>query len=228
MRSNLQLVMVCVTVGLATISRGASITTIADASVPVSDPNSVFDVDTHPGNVYGLGPGTTLNPNGFDVRDLFGGAYTSLANEVHNVIFNDQTGGFVNRVVVALASPVQLTGYDLYLAEDISSGSRNTRAFNLYASATLLDSVTILDNSGNQTFAGVYGNKNLKISNVLANSPLSSSYTFEFVQNQSQTFGGVRALEFVAYVPEPSSFSILTLGLFALCRNRSKRIRNAS
>src|SRR5580698_7704872 len=98
----LVLLLLCLTIP----SRAASIAATTESSVPLSSSSSVFDVNAHPSNVYGLGTNTTLDPVGFDVRDLFGGAFDPYTPELHNVIYQDQTRGFVNSVVVTLDNPV--------------------------------------------------------------------------------------------------------------------------
>lgn len=166
-------------------------------NVPLSSSTSVFDVNAHPMNVCGLGAGTILNPNGIDVRDLFGGAYSYT--EPRNVIFADRNRGFTNSVVVVLDAPVRLSSYELFLADDASTGSRSASEFRLYAGTTLLDDVSILDATGNQTYSGVYGNTGIEIRDTLpAGAPLSDRYVLQFVQNQNLPFGGVRAQEFEA------------------------------
>ncbi len=96
-------------------ARGALIVPITSTEVPVSNTASVFDV-SHPGNIYSLGPGTSLNP-GFDIRDLFGGSFGN-GSEQNDVIFDDfQPPGTVDAVDITLAAPISLTGFNLYLEE---------------------------------------------------------------------------------------------------------------
>ena len=66
----------------------------------------------------------------------------------------------------------------------------------------------------------MYGAKNIKITNTIVSAPLSSSYRLEFVQNQNLPFGGVRAQEFIAVVPEPSVLAPAALAIGILRRNQ--------
>jgi hypothetical protein len=184
-------------------SHGAVISVVP--SFPDSNQNSVFDV-SHPGNSYGLGAGTVFNPAGYDIRDLFGGMFDSYAPERGRVVFaDDQAEGTVETVNVTLASAVSLTNYALWISEDMGSGgSRSTREFKLFAGTTLLDDVTLLDTSGNQSFTSVYGGNGLEISDTLVNAPAAATYTLEFIQNQNANgSSGLRAEEFQAFVPDP-------------------------
>ena len=185
---------------------------------PDGDPTSVFDVG-HAGNSYGLGAGTTFNPAGYDVRDLFGGMFDSFAPERGRVVFADsQASGTVETINVTLASPVSLTNYALWISEDMGSGgARSTREFKLFAGATLLDDVNLLNTSGTQSFTSVYGGNGLKISNALTAAPTTASYTLQFIQNQNAGVGsGLRAEEFVAFTPEPGTLSLLGIGIFGV------------
>jgi hypothetical protein len=224
----LSFLIMAASVGLLALPAGAAtIVGIPSAQVPTSNPSSVFDANTHATNVYGLAPGTTLNQVGMDLRDLFGTAYTPLSAEVRNVLFTDQPQGFVNAVYVVLDAPVRLANYELYLRDD-TSGSRSARSFRLYADlagTTLLDSVTILNNTGTQRYTDVYGGTSIKVTNTLLNAPLSSTYRLEFVQNTTQAFGGVRTLEFVAFAaPEPASLGLISLGLVFMATRRHRRV----
>ena len=208
--------LVGVVVCFSACAHAAVIAPVANPLVPVSSPSSVFDFNAHPGNVYGLNLGTVLNPNGIDLRDLFGMGYS--ATEAHNVLFKDQSKGFVNSVHVILENPVQLSSYALYLQEDSVSGSRSAREFRLFAGSTMIDDVTLLDTTGTQKYMGVYGGDNLQISNTLTNAPLTNDYTLQFVQNQDGAFGGVRAEEFAGFttseaVPEPGSAALVAVGV---------------
>ena len=66
-------------------------------------------------------------------------------------------------------------------------------------------------------YSQVYGGDVIEVSDTLANVPTASSYTLEFIQNQSANVAsGVRALEFEASavpVPEPANFGAVGLGL---------------
>lgn len=197
------------------VARAATVAPISFTQVPASNSASVFDVNAHPSNVVGLGPGTTSNPGApFDVRDLFGGHFGTDSNEPGNMIVTDKSEGFVDSVLVALPNPVRLTSYNLFLSDDGADGNRSASEFRLYAGTSLVDDVHPLDGSGNQTYTSAYGSNNIKITNLIPNAPFSSNYTLQFVQNQGLNFGGVRADEFEAFVPEPGTI-IIVLGIVA-------------
>jgi len=132
-------------------------------SLPSNNPNDVFDV-SQAGNSYGVGPGTTLNAAGYDVRDLFGGQFDPYVPERGGVVFGDnQAIGTVETVTVTLPQPVSIGSFDLILNEDgNNTGNRSTREFKLFSGAILIDDVFILNNSGTQSFTGAYGGNVLK------------------------------------------------------------------
>lgn len=192
---------------------------------PGTTPGDVFDV-SNPGIVYALDSTTSFNPVGYDIRDLFGGQFDSYAPERGNVVFADNRAiGSAATVFVTLPNPVRLTGFNLCVAEDGGSstgtGYRSMREFKLFAGATLVDDVHVLDNSGNQTYVGVYGGTILNIADTFSNAPSAASYTLQFIQNQNANDrSGLRVIEFDAAVPEPASFSVFALAGMALSLRR--------
>jgi len=209
--------------GLAADVRAEATVTVVP-SFPDGDVTSVFDVG-HGGNSYGLGSGTTFNPAGYDVRDLFGGMFDSFANERGRVVFADnQAKGTVETITVTLASPVSLSNYALWISEDMGSGgARSTREFKLFAGATLLDDVVLLDTSGAQSFTSVFGGNGLKISDTLIGAPTTASYSLQFIQNQnSGVASGLRAEEFEAFTPEPSTLSVIGIGMCGILVRRRR------
>lgn len=210
--------------GLGSYSASAAIIGPA-GTIPVSNPASVLDV-SNPGNSYSLVGNTTVLPNGFDVRDLFGGSFGTNNYEHNDVIFTDNLPiGTVDSVSVTLPQPVSLTDFNLYLEED-SDGGRSASEFELYAGNTLIDDVHILDHTGTQTYNSVYGSDYIEIADTLANVPASTTYTLDFVQNQnSGSVSGVRAMEFEA-VPEPTALPMLGIAALGLLARR-RRMSNA-
>jgi hypothetical protein len=146
------------TLALATgTAHGALITPIASGDVPVFNTASVFNY-SQPGNVYRLKPGTSFIPEGFDVRDLFGGSLGTFGWEQNDVIFNNgQYAGTANAVGVTLGSPTSLTSFNLFLEDDGTNGNRSASEFELFAGGQLVDDVQILDTYGDQSYTSVYG-----------------------------------------------------------------------
>jgi hypothetical protein len=209
-------------------SAEATITTIAAADVPLSDPSSVFDV-SHAGTTYAVQAGTNLNPvpGGYDVRDVFGGTFQSYPPEHGDTVFADQQAiGTVESILVVLPAATSLGRFTLYLGEDgDNSGHRSTRGFRLKTGATTLADVSILDNSGSQSFKSVYGGYVIKIDQPLVGAPAASTYFLDFVQNQSANVAsGLRVLEFEAFVPEPGCTCtvIFVLAAFPIARRRRR------
>ena len=216
--------------GLGAASRAAIIMPVDPALVPVSDPSSLFDVNSNPGNSYSLGTGTNFIPAGFDVRDLFGGSTGTFGPERNDVIFdNNQPIGMVESVNVSLTAPTSLSSFNLLLEDDGLSGDRSASEFLLYADGTLIDDVTILDGTGSQSYTSLYGSNYIQINDSFSGPAPASDYTLEFVQNRDGNAGsGIRAMEFTATaastttVPEPKALACLAGGGCALLRRRRR------
>ena len=209
-------------------AHGALITPISASNVPVFNTASVFNY-SQPGNVYRLQAGTSFIPQGFDVRDLFGGSFGTFGWEQNDVIFNNGLpAATVNAVTATLGSPTSLTSFNLYLEDDGTNGNRSASEFQLFAGGQLVDDVQILDTYGDQSYTSVYGSNYIEISDTLSGLPDTSSYTMEFIQNQQESgTSGVRALEFEASntptsVPEPTAISVLAFGGIPLCARRKR------
>jgi hypothetical protein len=209
-------------------AHGALITPITASNVPVFNTASVFNY-SQPGNVYRLQPGTSFIPEGFDVRDLFGGSLGTYGWEQNDVIFNNgQYAGTANAVGVTLGSPTSLTSFNLFVEDDGTNGNRSASEFELFAGGQLVDDVQILDTYGDESYTSVYGSNYIEISDTLSGLPDTSSYILEFIQNQQASgTSGVRALEFEASntptsVPEPTAISLLAFGGAALCHRRKR------
>jgi hypothetical protein len=216
----------------AMLSANASAAIIGPvASFPVSDPTSAVD-STVPGISYNLLPGTALIPNGFDVRDLFGGSFGTNGWEQNDVLFADGAlKGTVSAVSINLTTPIALTNFHLFLEDDGTNGNRSANEFMLYSGTTLVDDIHILDTTGSQSYTSVYGSNYIEISDTLPNLPLSGNYTLAFVQNQdSGSSSGVRASEFTASgtlfstVPEPASFSMVVIGSIGVLGRRRRTV----
>jgi hypothetical protein len=222
--------------GAATAARASLIITpITSGDVPISNPASIFDV-SNSGNTYSLGTSTNLNPQGFDVRDLFGGSFGTYGYEHNDVLFQDnQPIGTIDTVNVALTSPISLGSFSLFLEDDGTNGNRSASEFLLYADGTLVDDVNILDASGSESYTSVYGSNYIEIDDSFTGLPAASDYTLEFVQNQDANgASGIRALDFQGQaavggstagtaVPEPASMLGLTIGVLTLL-GRPRRV----
>jgi hypothetical protein len=190
------------------------------------DPSTTdaFDV-TNVGNTYALGSGTSFNPAGFDVRDLFGGQYDSFSGERGDVVFADnQPIGTSELVDVTLVQPGSLMAWNLIAAED-AGGGRSCREVKIFAVVAgvdvLLQDVPILDASGTQSYGSVYGGTAINVFSNLANSPVTNQYVLEFDQNQAaNASSGIRLVEFDGYVPEPSEVYMLVIAPALLLRPR--------
>ena len=207
-------------------AHGALITPISASNVPVFNTASIFNY-SQPGNVYRLQAGTSFIPQGFDVRDLFGGSFGTFGWEQNDVIFNNgQPAGTANTVTAKLGSPTSLTSFHLFLEDDGTNGNRSASEFELFAGGQLVDDVQILDTYGDQSYTSVYGSNYIEISDTLNGVPAESNYTLEFIQNQQESgTSGVRALEFEASniptsVPEPTGISVVVCAGAALCARR--------
>jgi hypothetical protein len=210
-------------------ARGALISPITASNVPVLNTDSVFNY-TQPGNVYRLQPGTSFIPEGFDVRDLFGGSLGTFGWEQNDVIFNNgQYAGTANAVGVTLGKSTSLTSFHLFLEDDGTNGNRSASEFELFAGGQLVDDVQILDTYGDQSYTSVYGSNYIEISDTLSGMPNTSNYMLEFIQNQQASGNsGVRALEFEASntptsVPEPASIAEVLFSATTLCGRRKRR-----
>jgi hypothetical protein len=209
-------------------TRAALITPISASNVPVFNTASVFNY-SQPGSVYRLEPGTSFIPEGFDVRDLFGGSFGTYGWEQNDVIFNNgQPAGTVNAVAVTLGAPTSLTSFNLFLEDDGTNGNRSASEFELFAGGQLVDDVQVLDTYGDESYTSVYGSNYIEISDTLSGLPHTSNYELEFIQNQQEGgTSGVRALEFEASnnpssVPEPTAISVLACVSAALCARRKR------
>src|SRR5208337_3332116 len=101
--------------------------------------------------------------------------------ETGDVIFADQQPiGTVNTVLVTLPMAVSLANFNLWL-NDEDNGYRSMSEFKLYAGQVLIDDVGVLDSSGSQTYTEVYGGDAIEVSDALANAPIASSYTLQFI-----------------------------------------------
>jgi hypothetical protein len=212
----------------AATARAVIIMPTSAANIPVSAPASIFDA-SHAGNTYTLAPATHFITSQYDVRDLFGGSFGNGA-EPNDVLFQDnQPIGTIDTVDVALAAPVSLTTFNLFLEDDGSNGDRSASAFELFANGQMIDDVPILDNTGTQSYTSVYGSNYIEISDSFSSLPASANYTLELVQNQN-AYGssGVRALEFEATanapsaVPEPAAISGSLVGAMVMSRRRRR------
>lgn len=209
----------------STAQATTTFTPISPAEISsAGDPASVFDV-SHPGNVYGVGPGTAFYPfppAAFDVYDIFGGV--SHTYEIGAALFADnQPMGTVNVVTVQLPAPVTLTSFRMFCGDEVNA-MRSMREFRLFAGTTLIANLHMLDNSGTQSYSTVFGGPRLRIDSDILNPIAASDYRLEFVQNIGPGLGsGVRINDFQAFVPEPSGAAFIVLMGFAFFRRRGER-----
>ena len=216
----------------AASSRAAVITAITSSDVPISSNTSVFDAG-NTGNNYWMGAGTQFIPEGFDVRDLFGGSFGTFGPEQNDVIFNNGSPiGSVESIGVTLSAPVSLDSFSLYLEDDGTSGDRSASEFKLFAAGQLIDDISLLSTSGTDTYTSVYGSQYIQVGDTFTDAPVTTDYTLEFIQNRDGNgTSGVALLEFqgtgtpaLASVPEPTALAgLISIGAVLLPRRRIKK-----
>jgi hypothetical protein len=153
---------------------------------------------------------------------MFGGTFTTLAGETGRTLFSDTPGMVTDySVTFTTDSPITLTGYNLYLAEDPATpGNRSVTEFRLLEGSTTVSDVTLL-NLG-ETYAGQYGSFKLELSDSFA--PVTgSTFTAIFISNDLAA-NGPRIEELDATtVPEPATLPMVLGALGALVWRRTVR-----
>ena len=205
-----------------TVSASAVITPSGD---PGRTPSNVFDYS----NLTVTSNSATYNAQS-DIRDLFGGSFSTL-EAPGRTIFADHPGQLTTYdVFFTLNSPVSLTGYSLYLAEDgANSLNRSATNFELLANGNVISNVAIT--GGGQSYAVKFGSDSISVSDSFA--PVSAT-TFEAIFTSNIGFNnGIRVLGFQAVGgsqgaasgnPEPSTISLALLAGVAFAAFYRRRI----
>jgi hypothetical protein len=166
-----------------------------------------------------------------NILDLFGGSFSTL-EAPGRVIFADYPGQLrTYDVFFTTHSPVSLTGYSLYLAEDgANSLNRSATNFELLANGSVISNVAIT--ATGQNYAVKFGADSIKVSDSFA--PVSAT-TFEAIFTSNIGFNnGIRVLGFqgvggsqpgvVSGNPEPSTISLALLAGLAFAAFYRRRI----
>jgi uncharacterized protein (TIGR03437 family) len=187
-----------------------------------SDPGSVTTNPFYYTNLASL----TYSPmlSNFDARDIFGGTFTGAAGENGHAIFADtvpSTGYY--SLQFQTKSPVQLTGYTLYLADDgtVNPASRSATHFTFLAGtspgALSVISQTNLAPLGSSYYnmlgvAGTAGVSPIKVTDTFAAAATYQYFEIRFTPNNG-TYPGVRVIELVATGTGGGGTTTLTVGL---------------
>ena len=173
-----------------------------------SDPGSVTTNPFYYTNLASLTGNSMISNN--DARDIFGGTFTGAAGENGRAIFVDtvpSTGYY--SLQFQTKSPVQLTGYTLYLADDgtVNPASRSATRFTFLAgtspSALSVISQTNLATLGSSYYnmLGVAGTAGvsppIKVTDTFAAAATYQYFEIRFTPNNG-TYPGVRVVELVA------------------------------
>ena len=156
--------------------------------------------------------------SGFDVRDMFGGAFGSAAPG-QSIFYDDPGVAHTYQVSFTTNSSINLPGYSLYLDE--GGGSRQVTRFQLFAGGNLISDVQVLTSG---SYASTYGSRFIVVSDSF---PGVTATQFQAVfYGNTATFNGPRVIELDAATPEPATFGLFALGgLGMLFRSRYRRSR---
>ena len=171
-----------------------------------SDPGSVTTSPFYYTNLASLTSSPML-PN-FYVSDIFGGTFTTGTNESGHAIFADtvpSTGYY--SVQFQTTTPVQLTGYTLYLADDgsLHPASRSATHFTFLA-GTSPGALSVISQTNLATLGSSYyqmlgvaptnGLSTIKVTDTFAAAATYQYFELRFTPNNG-TYPGVRVMELV-------------------------------
>jgi uncharacterized protein (TIGR03437 family) len=171
-----------------------------------SDPGSVTTSPFYYTNLASLTSSPML-PN-FYVNDIFGGTFTTGTNESGHAIFADtvpSTGYY--SVQFQTKTPVQLTGYTLYLADDgsLHPASRSATHFTFLA-GTSPGALSVISQTNLATLGSSYyqmlgvaptnGLTPIKVTDTFAAAATYQYFELRFTPNNG-TYPGVRVMELV-------------------------------
>jgi len=194
------------------------------AAVPIVDP-ILFNAITNTGGDEAPGLGTNFASNSQyqgidDEEDAFGNndGLVELSSFIHGEAGGadngDQTlgnGEVVNFISWDTTSSVTIVGYQITVESDgfAPQGNRATQLIAFYVNNVLQD---LFDNNGVTSTTD----------RIFSGGPITGS-SFRVETTQQFNSNGNRILEINAIVPEPSSLSLLSVGLAALALVRKRK-----
>jgi hypothetical protein len=207
------------------VSTASASSVITPSGGPGSNPSNPF----YYSNITVTSNSPTYNSQS-NILDMFGGSFSTL-EAPGRVIFQDRPGQLTTYdVFFTTHSPVSLTGYSLYLAEDgANSLNRAATNFELLANGNVISNVAITGTG--QNYAVKFGADSIQVSDSFA--PVSTT-TFEAIFTSNIGFNnGIRVLGFQGIGgssgaatgnPEPSTISLALLAGLAFAAFYRRRI----
>jgi hypothetical protein len=211
-------------------------TLIASLLVGVASASSVITAPGDPGrsasnpfdytaiNIVSNSP--TYN-SGSDIRDIFGGAFSTLEGAGHT-IFADGNSGGTYQITFTAKAPTTISGYSLYLAEDGTSLNRSATNFQLKADGNIISNVGIMP--AGQNYNSVYGSGLIKVADSFS-SVTATTFQAIFTANVGWN-SGIRVYELDAQgglasgsagttgIPEPSTIYLALIAGLVLAASR--------
>lgn len=170
--------------------------TAAEVSATSADPGPTSG-DLFQGAVIDAAPSTPAR-SGFDLRDIFGGQFSTL--EPGRTVLPDNQGSAVQSVYFHTAAPVTLSGYQLYLGDDATGRGASLVEVAVtdasFTTNTVLSSVNLA--SPYPSGVGANSTRHILVSDSFA--PVTGQY-FVIRFTPSTPNSGVRVIEFDGVAP---------------------------
>ena len=181
-------------------AHSAEITAITDDPGPT--PGDLFQ-----GALIDAGPSTPAHPSGYDLRDAFGGEFSTI--EPGRAVLADGLGSPVQKIYFHTAAPVTLSGFKLYLGDDgvIRGASHVEVAVTdaTFNSSTLLSTMDLP--SPYPSAVGANNIRHIIVSDTFT--PVTGQY-FVLRLTPADPNVGVRVIEFDGIAPQvPPAASIV-------------------
>jgi len=175
----------------------------------------------------------STSPSVCPYSNLFGGtAATCDGGSTDDFLFTDQTGGgpYTDTLVFNTASPVTITGFNIYLAAP-TNGNRTATAIDFFNMTTSTEVTANTITSTSYTAAVpsyVYSSPSADILefSTTFSAQTGSQWEFTFTTN-NVTFNGVRIWDIASTTPEPGTWMLGGLGVLGLIIGASVRNRRA-